>query len=743
MSEVASQEPSLEGGFWLEDWNVQPSQNRISKDGQTVQLEPKVMQVLVTLARRPGQTVTKEQFMEEVWGDTVVTNDVLSRCISELRKVLGDDARDPRYIETIRKTGYRLIASVSHTRVAPESEGSNTPNEDPDTSEALVPVAAGTASRSQSDAATLRRLQLIWYRLRHRMRRVPLWVLAAVIALGVAGSVVGAEQLLTVEARAPAQTVPFTSFPGEESDPALSPEGDQVAFVWDGSDGEGVDIYVKQFDNNTPLRITEHPGVESSPAWSPGGDRLAFVRSDEGEYKVVIAPAIGGSERTVADFGEREVRGLVWSPDGEKLALAAQRAPYEAFSIYLLSTETLQQRRLTDPPGYYHGDLNPAFSPDSKTLAFTRSMVERIEDVYRVKIDGGTPKRLTRDRAEVTGLDWSADGRNIVFASDRNGPFQLWRISATGGTPEWIATSGGDGVHQPSIARQGGRMTMTQRSENTNIWTLRRLQGYGRFTSHAQILSTRWDSNPDVAPDGEHVAFSSKRSGHFEIWVSRRDGTESMQLTNFSGPFTGMPRWSPDGERVAFVSRQGENTDVYVIDIAGGTPQRLTGETADDVAPSWSRDGRWIYFASDRSGQWQIWRMPVRGGAPEQVTERGGFMAFESHDGQALYYVKKNTPGIWKRPLSGSEETRVLDGLDPYDWGNWAVTERGLYYVHRDNEQPVLSFYSFGSERHFRVAHLDKMPRHPSLAVASEGEWFLYAKVDQSESDILLVENFN
>jgi DNA-binding winged helix-turn-helix (wHTH) protein len=94
--------------FHLGRWAVSPSLNRLEADGTAVHLEPKVMQVLVRLSQQPGQVVSREQLLTGVWGDTFVTDDVLKRSISELRKALGDDAREPVYIETIPKGGYRL-----------------------------------------------------------------------------------------------------------------------------------------------------------------------------------------------------------------------------------------------------------------------------------------------------------------------------------------------------------------------------------------------------------------------------------------------------------------------------------------------------------------------------------------------------------------------------------------------------------------------------------------------------------
>jgi DNA-binding winged helix-turn-helix (wHTH) protein/TolB-like protein/Tfp pilus assembly protein PilF len=106
----------MAGGFRLAEWTIEPQLNNLERNGHTVRLEPKVMQVLVCLANHRGELVPKEQLIRAVWADTFVTDEVLTRCISELRKVLNDDPKQPRFIETIPKGGYRLIAPVQRSQ---------------------------------------------------------------------------------------------------------------------------------------------------------------------------------------------------------------------------------------------------------------------------------------------------------------------------------------------------------------------------------------------------------------------------------------------------------------------------------------------------------------------------------------------------------------------------------------------------------------------------------------------------
>ena len=94
------------------EWSVHPTLNRLSRNGEEVRVEPKVMQVLEALAETPGEVVTRETLVARVWPGVFVSEDVLHRTIRELRRIFGDDTSNPTYVETIRKRGYRLIAPV-------------------------------------------------------------------------------------------------------------------------------------------------------------------------------------------------------------------------------------------------------------------------------------------------------------------------------------------------------------------------------------------------------------------------------------------------------------------------------------------------------------------------------------------------------------------------------------------------------------------------------------------------------
>ena len=693
-----------------------------TRGGHAIPLAPKTFDLLVFLVRSDGRAVSKQELMTALWPDAFVEEANLSFQISALRKALGESGS--RWIETLPRRGYRFVAAVRDVHA-----------------EAEAPV-----ERS------------------HPTRRATFAIALVFVLVG--ATVVGLYRFLERSRSANGDSgvgsaiVPVTRFPGRETQPAFSPDGRQIAFAWDGVEENNSDIYVKLLDTGGQLQLTTDPAPDHSPVWSPDGRHIAFTREGEAGG-IYLVPALGGAERKLAEIFPTDVyhRGayyqfgrntLSYSPDGKYLAVADAAAAGEPFSIFLLEIETGEKQRLTFPPAASVGDDSPAFSPDGRTLAFARLMAGG-RDIYVVPVTGGELRQLTwestvRPGSFTDGLAWTPDGLEIVFASNRIGSFLLWRVPVSGGAPAQIKVDAQD-VSRPAISRFGNRLAWIQTSSDRNIW---RMEVPGTAGQHPiptrLIASTATDSNPQYSPDGERIVFGSNRSGTGEIWLSDRDGRNPMRLTNIGGPVTGDPRWSPDGRQIAFDSMEGSNRDIYLVSSNGGQHHKLTTDPAEDTCPSWSRDGRWIYFGSGRSGSLQIWKMPSAGGQAVQVTTKGGFEGFESPDGTYFYYAKgRDAPGIWRIPVKGGVETPVVDHHGAGFWRSWAVTEEGIYFVTAEMPaRPIIEFFSFAAGDVRQVAILERpvQSRVWGFSVSPDRRWILYTQIDQSSSDIMLMENF-
>jgi Tol biopolymer transport system component len=177
----------------------------------------------------------------------------------------------------------------------------------------------------------------------------------------------------------------------------------------------------------------------------------------------------------------------------------------------------------------------------------------------------------------------------------------------------------------------------------------------------------------------------------------------------------------------------------------------MTYEPSMDAIASWSRDGKWIYFASNRTGEFQIWKMPAQGGKATQVTRGGGWGAFESLDGKYLYFSKWGGvwwapgDGIWKVPVGGGEETRVLDRK--VNCFNWKMAREGIYFLSftriPGGEQWSIELLSSETGKVTQLFGQTGSATHEGgLAVSPDGQWILYSEQPPVEADIMLVENF-
>ncbi len=579
-----------------------------------------------------------------------------------------------------------------------------------------------------------------------------LWpALALLVIVGVVSAIAWRNQSAPPP---PMKILPVTTTPGSESQPSFSPDGNQVAYSWSGEAGENWDIYVKVVDAGTPLRLTTNPALDISPAWSPDGRYIAFLRQSdrESDSAFLMIPALGGLERKLSNASPHRT-GLntpyiAWSPDGRKLALADRNSGDEPMAIFLFDMETGQRKRLTEPAPKTYGDSGPVFSPDGSSVLFVRSGSMTVQDLFIVPSAGGDPRRVTTEGKRIFGATWSPRDDTIILSSTRVPNSRLWRLSPKGGPMQRIE-GGSDNPSFISISRQGSRLAYTRSIVDTNIWEYPLPPRPGVPTVPRRLISsTRLELAPQISPDNRRIVFASNRSGYVELWICDRQGANAAQLTSFNGPPTGSPRWSPDGTMIAFDSRPDGNPDIYLVSSQGGTPSRLTSEPSDETVPNWSRDGKQVYFSSNRTGVSQIWKMPVAGGDAVQVTRGGGFFGIESVDGKWLYYSKSpNEPGLWRMPLSGGKEEPLLPEFRAGFWSYWVVVSQGLYYLDRQEVEGVgVKYYlrslEFRSSRDREVLMFDRRPFNAGLAISPDGGSVLYNQVDQSDSDIMMVENF-
>jgi len=541
----------------------------------------------------------------------------------------------------------------------------------------------------------------------------------------------------------PVKTIPFTSLPGWEGEPAFSPDGTQIAFTWRGKNDDNTKIYVKLIGMGTQeqYRLTNKSGYEFMPAWSADGRYIAFGRIIENGRGIYMIPARGGIEKTLVYTDASWWYNLSWSPDGKTIAYSNRDSTSHFNRICLLSVDSQQIRGLTDGPELSLSDSYCAISPDGQRVAFVRGSRFSSGDIYIIPITGGQAKRLTYDNSFVWGLTWTVNGKEIVFSSDRGeGGTCLWRISTDGGNISQIL-AGGNNLEHPMVSKRGDLLAYEEGRSDINVFRLEIPNTNVKSIPSKLIYSTHRDDEPRYSPDGKKIAYRSFVSGSSQIWICNSDGDQKVQLTRLESIAEGgAPYWSPDGRTIAFDQSYDGQMDVFTIDVAGGSLVRLTKNLTEDHSPRFSHDGNWIYFNSNRSGVWQIWKIPAEGGEAIQVTENGGYVAYESYDGDKIYYNQFDSRNIWVKSLPDGKETMVLN----YDieWQGWDLVENGIYFI-LQSEEPgyIIYYYDFTDKKITEIARLeDKFIE--DMCVSPDRKWILYSQEERVEYDIMLIENF-
>jgi transcriptional activator of cad operon len=651
-----------------------------------VKIEPRQMQVLIALAQAAPDVVTRADLSARAWGNAVVGEDALNRCITRLRRALLELGQ-PAHIETVPKLGYRLSVSNTENASSPVINLVPEPDQILLTEQTALLAQAGNMQEqitgqvghpeSVAPAKQSRNF------LSSGIKRMGVLV-GAVISLAIVWLVwqtqVSSHVSLSATPNAASKStgtayaigevhrvVPSSNRPISQR---LSPDGQSLIFVHEMGADLPSTLILRGLHNDFERELVTKPGVHS-PAWSPDGSSIAYVQSLPNQScQLWVLETRTGAERKVGNCMQAQYSSVAWSASGRELYFQDMSALHRPTHIASLNVSNGQVKALTTPRTG-SGDMFPTPSSDGTTLAFLREDAWLSGHVYLLDLQQGGLRRLSQSASDIYGLAWEPEERGLLVSSNWGGDIGLWRMGLEQGDVQRI---GGAGVNYGFLtsSRATARLSFEVRQLRSNMV---RLQGQNAETSlapyaHVQSsvtaslpmtdvstpdmpITAQRDSDPDFDLVHGQLVFVSWRSGRPQLWLHQSTGNP-RQLTNSTFDYLGGPRWSPDAQHIVAARAQNAQQDLVLFDIAKGRETLLTQDPALDFSPQWNVDGKSVLFVSDRGGALGLWQIdvvsreldPVMANAQAGAMDAQGNLLFQATDRAGLWLKRADTAAV-------------------------------------------------------------------------------------------------
>jgi Tol biopolymer transport system component/DNA-binding winged helix-turn-helix (wHTH) protein len=697
------------------EFRLDANSKMLLRGSEPVHLPLKATEILLILAQNGGDVVSKERLMNAAWPNRVVDEANLKQNIAVIRRTLAIAPGMPGHIDTFVGRGYRLVGSVAR---APDLDMAPSPTQPAAPSNAVPPPSTPPQGRRGA-----------W--------RLALLAGFALLLAGFGFWRYGGATVSTPSTVSGVTAV--TRLLGAEFQPAVSADGRKVAFVWQQQDGKPPGIWVKSLDREDPVRVGSQQGRHASPAWSPDGRSLAYIEVGLDRTDILTANSDGSGERVIARYPRSNYvfrqRLLDWSPDGRWLCLSYPEEPNGNSTLFLIDSRNAERRRLTGQEAAPGSDLAPRFSPDGSSISYIKHIGRADQELRIVPFQGGTSKRLLSDGKLISDQDWDAQGKSIVFASNRSGEFRLWRVPVNGAAAQPLEIFS-EFPMDLSIARKAAVLIYSAEAEDRNIWRLDlREKNWTRV-----IASSAQDASPQYSPDGSRICFRSNRTGEDQLWLAEANGDHPVQLTT-GDLHPNFGHWAPDGHAIVF------NDHTSLINVAERRESRWLVRRLGvrGSHPVFSQDGNWIY-AGTSSG---ILRISYGAGEVSTIPAPRAYSLAASPDGRFIYFNGENGSELWRVPTGGGPAGKVLDDLLPGCGSCWALAPNGVYYLSGKNslDEQSLYFHDFATSE----SEDKQIVRYPEplaplgsgpFSLSPDYRYLLCVRTEMAGADLMKVEPF-
>lgn len=604
------------------DWWYLPDQDKlVRRDDQgqvieTADLDNLCQKALNYFLLNAGRLVTRDELLNDVWGVRDVSDGRISRVIRVLRVALGDNSKEPLYIETIPKRGFRFVAPVTVVEQ---------PLPEPDSAE--------PGSDTPTPAVTL------------RFNPSQRWLIGAALS---AILLLSAVLLWWQQQQNQPETVPFariqslSSMGGSELHAAVSPDGRYVVYRHSVDLDSQFSLVLQDLQTmeKRVIKRDQHAGL-NGPVWIPssGGfyyqrlvlDQTCEIRKidlDTSNFKVK-------EDQLITNCGKNSFAARLQLTPDEKFLVFPSRTSKETNSVLMLfSLETKSIQQLTTPPPSSIGDYSSALSPDGTQLAFLRDVARTHAQVWLMSLAGRDLKMLYESPGFFPRmLDWSKDSEKLLIPSDDN-VLEALDISSS----ELLKLSFTDNpIVEVSPLNNNQYLVASGKFWQSSLWKVNNpLVNSAATRQKVEVASgndTVLQLNPN--PNGPSAVLSG-RSGKRQLWLYYPDGKQKQVTDLEINDRNSQPVFSPDGRKLLL--RVG--TKLWLIE-DGTAPKNVLADVSVIARVSWGADSKSVYYSVSNQGELQVFKLNLDDSSVSLYSKELKYYE-ESPDGRYAIQLRHN-----------------------------------------------------------------------------------------------------
>jgi DNA-binding winged helix-turn-helix (wHTH) protein len=689
--------PAVDALLRFDAFELDRRRGVLLREGVTIDLQPKQFDALVLFATSGGRLVTREELHAALWPGVHVADDSLQQVVSKLRRALGDAVREPRFLETVPRRGYRFLPNVE---AVPAVE-SAPPLERVPTGPILGPTDAPAASTNDAPQPADRPAP--------RPSRAPL-ILGAVGLAAIAVAVASSRREDSGPPRVE-RSQRITRSLERKQDPVFAADGTTVVFAMNDAHTGQYDLFaVSVATRDVPRRLTDTADEEFYPRIR--GDEILYSRTD-GLHHTLWRMPLGGGEPTLAIS---DAHHGTWTNEG---AIVFARSSVDGDAIFVADADADPPRRLAQHTG-------PVRSLDvdrhSGRIAFADDT-----QLWILPATGGTPMPVGPPAQNLRSVAWDPLGDALFADPNWNGRANLWWVPLDG-APQPLTTTGG--AFHPAIAPDGGAAIYADESKHNLV---RHVAHDGTITdvglptsaecidvdARATVLAfTDWEAGthdgvgvldlargpreivavgrcPRLSPDGAKIAWLRPDGGLGAMELATRRPIAFDPAVRPMAP----PAWSPSGDRLAVWGVLGDASVVAVLPEHGALAAHWPVD--DGGAMAWSPDGRSLAIAG-RAGTSVL---ALEDGGLRVLTERRSYEdppTWIDATTLAVLVDERARPALVEIPLIGAprDPAPLVLPRDPGTWGVFQARPSPTgWFVVQARYESDLEFLGFAGQR--------------------------------------------